>query len=170
VTERRVQIGVVGAGVCDEAVARQAERVGRAVAQAGAVLVCGGLGGVMEAAARGARQEGGFTLGLLPGADKQGANEFLDCVVATGLGHFRNFLIAQTVDAVVAIAGRYGTLSEIAMALNLGKAVVGLGSWQVDGVVPAGSPEEAVKLALAAALGSPRLTDTAGREDSIGNR
>lgn len=147
----RIQIGVVGAGECNEDVARQAEGVGRAVARAGAVLVCGGLGGVMEAAARGARHEGGFTLGLLPGVDKETANEFIDCAVATGLGHFRNFLVAQTANALVAVAGRYGTLSEIGMALNLGKPVVGLGSWEVDGVVQASSPEEAVKLALAAA-------------------
>jgi uncharacterized protein (TIGR00725 family) len=146
----RIQIGVVGAGECNEAVARQAESVGRAVARAGAVLVCGGLGGVMEAAARGARHEGGFTLGLLPGVDKEAANGFIDCAVATGLGHFRNFVVAQTADVLIAIAGRYGTLSEIAMALNLGKSVVGLGSWDVDGVVPASSPEEAVRLAIAA--------------------
>ena len=147
----RIQIGVVGAGECSEEVARQAEDVGRAVAREGAVLVCGGLGGVMEAAARGARHEGGFTLGLLPGIDKEAANEFIDCAVATGLGHLRNFLVAQTADALVAVAGRYGTLSEIAMALNLGKPVVGLGTWEVDGVVQAGSPEEAVELAMAAA-------------------
>lgn len=146
-----IQIGVVGAGDCDPEVARQAEGVGRAVARAGAVLVCGGLGGVMEAAARGARDEGGFTLGLLPGVNRQAANSFIDCAVATGLGHFRNFLIAQTADALVAVAGRYGTLSEISMALTLGKPVVGLGSWEIDGVTRAGSPEEAVKLALAAA-------------------
>jgi uncharacterized protein (TIGR00725 family) len=104
----------------------------------------------MEAAARGARSEGGFTLGLLPGVDKEAANEFIDCAVATGLGHFRNFLIAQTADALVAVAGQYGTLSEIAMALNLGKPVVGLGSWEIEGVLRASSPEEAVRLAIAA--------------------
>ncbi|MGH9461439.1 MAG: TIGR00725 family protein [Vicinamibacteria bacterium] len=146
----RVHVAVVGAGACGEDVARQAEGVGRAVARAGAVLVCGGLGGVMEAAARGARREGGFTLGLLPGVDKEAANEFIDCAVATGLGHFRNFLIAQTADALVAVAGQYGTLSEVAMALNLGKPVVGLGSWEIEGVLRAGSPEEAVRLAIAA--------------------
>lgn len=147
----KVQIAVVGAGECGEAVARQAEEVGRAIGRAGAVLVCGGLGGVMEAAARGAREEGGFTLGILPGAHKEAASDYVDCAVATGLGHFRNFLIAQTADALVAVAGRHGTLSEIAMALNLGKAVVGLGTWEIQGIVSAPSPEEAVKLALAAA-------------------
>ncbi|HLE19477.1 MAG TPA: TIGR00725 family protein [Vicinamibacteria bacterium] len=147
----KIQIAVVGAGQCSEVVARQAEEVGRAVARAGAVLVCGGLGGVMEAAARGARLEGGFTLGVLPGVGKETANAFIDCAVATGLGHFRNFLIAQTADALVAVAGKHGTLSEIAMALNLGKTVVCLGSWNIEGVVHASSPHQAVELAMAAA-------------------
>ncbi len=150
-TSPSVQIAVVGAGDCGEEVARQAEEVGRAIARAGAVLVCGGLGGVMEAAARGARSEGGFTLGLLPGVRKEQANAYIECAVATGLGHFRNFLVAQTADAVVAVAGKHGTLSEIAMALTLGKPVVGLGSWEVEGVVQASSPDEAVKVALHAA-------------------
>jgi len=151
VSPARAQIAVVGAGWCDEEVAQQAEAVGRAIARAGAVLVCGGLGGVMEAAARGAREEGGFTLGLLPGGDRGDANAFIDCAVATGLGHFRNFLIARTADALVAVAGQYGTLSEISMALTLGKPVVGLGSWEIEGVVRANTPDEAVRLALKAA-------------------
>lgn len=151
-TSPKVQIAVVGAGECAEEVARQAEEVGRAIARAGAVLVCGGLGGVMEAAARGARAEGGFTLGLLPGVLKDQANAYIECAVATGLGHFRNFLITQTADAVVAVAGKHGTLSEIAMALTMGKTVVGLGSWEVKGVVKASSPEQAVKLALGTAI------------------
>ena len=147
----KIQIAVVGAGECGEEVARQAEEVGRAIARAGATLVCGGLGGVMEASARGARAEGGFTLGLLPGVRKDQANPEIDCAVATGLGHFRNFLITQTADAVIAVAGRHGTLSEIAMALTLGKTVVGVGSWEIEGVIKASSPEQAVELALQAA-------------------
>ncbi len=102
----------------------------------------------MEAAARGAKQEGGFTLGLLPGADRKAANDYIDCAVATGLGHFRNFLIAHTVDAVIAVSGKYGTLSEVAMALTLGKTAIGLGSWQIEGVVQASSPKDAVRRAL----------------------
>lgn len=145
----KAYIGVVGASECDQGVANVAERAGRSVAGAGAVLVCGGLGGVMEAAARGAKQAGGFTIGLLPGTHRMAANEYIDLPIATGLGHFRNFLVAQTVDALIAIAGRYGTLSEMAMGLTLGKTVVGLGSWDVEGVVSAPSPEEAVRLALA---------------------
>lgn len=147
----RLQIAVVGAGQCDERQARAAEEVGRLIARSGAVVVCGGLGGVMEAAARGAKSEGGFTVGILPGPSRGEANPYLDCAIATGLGHFRNFLIAQTADALVAVAGQYGTLSEIAMALTLGKTVVGLGTWEVQGVVHASTAEEAVRLALRAA-------------------
>jgi len=145
-----VQIGVVGACVCDSSVDRLAEDVGRAVAQSGALLVCGGLGGVMEAAARGAKREGGFTLGILPGVSRASANEYLDCAIATGLGHLRNFLIAQTADALIGVSGRFGTLSEIAMALTLGKPVIGLGTWEIDGVILASSAGEAVRLALEA--------------------
>jgi len=152
----RLQIAVVGAGTCGPEQARAAEEVGRLVARSGAVVVCGGLGGVMEAAARGAKSEGGFTLGILPGPSRAQANPYLDCAIATGLGHFRNFLIAQTADALVAVAGQYGTLSEIAMALVLGKTVVGLGTWEIEGVVHASTAEEAVRLALKAAGSSPR--------------
>lgn len=121
------------------------------MAAAGAVLVCGGLGGIMEAAARGAKSAGGLTLGILPGRSRKAANAYLDCVVATGLGDFRNFLVVATADAVVALPGSYGTLSEIAMALTLQKPVVGLGTWEIEGVVRATTAEEAVRLALVAA-------------------
>jgi uncharacterized protein (TIGR00725 family) len=104
----------------------------------------------MEAAARGAKQEGGFTLGILPGASRGAASEYIDCAVATGLGHYRNFIIAQTSDALIGVSGRYGTLSEMAMALTLGKTVVGLGTWEIEGLLRASSPEEAVRLALEA--------------------
>ena len=143
-----IQIGVVGASDCDKKVAQLAEGVGRSVARAGAHLVCGGLGGVMAAAARGAKQEGGFTLGVLPGTSRVSANDYIDCAVATGLGHFRNFIIAQTSDALIGVSGKYGTLSEMAMALTLGKTVVGLGTWEIEGIMQASSPEEAVRLAL----------------------
>jgi uncharacterized protein (TIGR00725 family) len=102
----------------------------------------------MEAAARGAKREGGFTLGILPGGSRASANDFIDCAVATGLGHFRNFLIAQTSDALIGVSGKYGTLSELAMALTLGKTVVGLGTWEIEGLIRASGPEEAVCLAL----------------------
>jgi uncharacterized protein (TIGR00725 family) len=106
------------------------------------------MGGVMEAAARGAKIEGGQTLGILPGPSRTEANESIDMAVATGLGHFRNFVIAQTADVFIAVAGKYGTLSEIAMALTLGKTVVGLGTWEIEGVISASGPEDAVKKAL----------------------
>ena len=102
----------------------------------------------MAAAARGAKQEGGFTLGVLPGTSRVSANDYIDCAVATGLGHFRNFIIAQTSDALIGVSGKYGTLSEMAMALTLGKTVVGLGTWEIEGIMQASSPEEAVRLAL----------------------
>ena len=133
-----------------------AEAVGRALAERGAVVVCGGLGGVMEGACRGARAGGGLTLGILPGADRAAANEFVDVAVATGLGEARNALVVRSADALIAVGGSWGTLSEIALALRAGKRVVGIGSWEVrrggapvEGIVEApGGPEEAVALAL----------------------
>jgi uncharacterized protein (TIGR00725 family) len=119
--------------------------VGRLLAEGGAAVVCGGLGGVMEAACRGAKSAGGATIGILPGADRAAANPFVDVAVPTGLGEARNALVVRAADGVIAVGGGYGTLSEIAFALKAGKRVVGIGSWDVDGVEPAGSPEEAVE-------------------------
>ena len=116
-----------------------AEQVGAEVARRGAVLVCGGLGGVMEAAARGAREAGGLTIGIVPGTSAGEANPFIDVPIVTGLGEARNALVVQSSDAVIAIAGAYGTLSEIALALKMGVPVIGLGTWQLrapDGSVP----------------------------------
>jgi uncharacterized protein (TIGR00725 family) len=138
-------VAVCGPG---DAEAPGAEEVGRLLARAGAVLVCGGLGGTMEAACRGARSEGGVTVGLLPGGDRTAANPHVSVAIATGLGELRNGLIVRTADAVIAVGGAYGTLSEIALALKAGKRVVGLGSWDIDGVVAVASPAEAVELAL----------------------
>jgi hypothetical protein len=135
-----------------------AREVGRALAAAGAVVVCGGLGGVMEGACRGAREAGGQTLGILPGSSRADANPHVEVAVATGMGEARNALVVRTADALVAIGGEFGTLSEIAFALKAGKPVVGLSSWElakggraVEGVVPAASAGEAVELALAGA-------------------
>lgn len=148
-------VAVVGSGNATEEESALAERVGAAVAQAGAVLVCGGLGGVMQAACRGAKREGGATVGILPGADRSAANTFVDIAIATGLGEVRNAIVVGCADAVVAVGGEYGTLSEIALALRAGKPVVGLGTWELRrrgqdpvGVVAAEDPEEAVALAL----------------------
>ena len=122
-----------------------AEAVGRAVAQSGAVLVCGGLGGAMEAACRGARAGGGLTVGILPGGARGDANPYVDIAVPTGLGEARNALVVRAADAVVAVAGEYGTLSEIALALQAGIPVVGLDTWELG---RAGEPDRAVVRAV----------------------
>jgi uncharacterized protein (TIGR00725 family) len=153
-----LHIAVVGAGRANGAESALAEEVGRRIAQAGAVVVCGGLGGVMEAACRGAASAGGTTIGILPGSDRAEANQHVEVAIATGMGEARNVIVVATADAVLAVGGEFGTLSEIAIALKAGKAVIGLHSWElarggtpVDGVVPAAGAEEAVALALEAA-------------------
>ena len=148
-------IGVVGPGDATSDDVARAEEVGHALAEAGAILVCGGLGGVMEAACRGARAAGGLTVGLLPGDDRRVANPWVSVALPTGLGEGRNVLLVRAAEAVVAIGGGWGTLSEIALALRAGKTVVGLDTWQPahdhvagPGVVAAPSPRAAVDLAL----------------------
>lgn len=126
----------------------RAEAVGRLLGEAGAVVVCGGLGGVMAAACRGAAGAGGTTLGLLPGGDRADANPWVALAVPTGLGEARNALVVRAADAVVAVSGGYGTLSEVALALRLGRPVVGIDTWDVAGVERAATPEEAVARAL----------------------
>jgi uncharacterized protein (TIGR00725 family) len=142
-------VAVVGPYDADADAAAAAEECGRLLAEAGAIVVTGGRTGVMEAVSRGAKAAGGTTVGLLPGLDRAEANEFVDVAIATGLGEGRNLLVARAADALIAIAGGYGTLSEIAFALKAGKPVVGIGSWEVDGVVAAGSAADAVERALA---------------------
>ena len=141
-------IGVIGAGSADESLVKIAEEVGRLIAKGGAVLVCGGLGGVMEAAARGAQTAGGLTVGILPQARKQDANPHIDIAIPTGFGEGRNVVIARTADVLIAVAGEYGTLSEIAFGLRMGKPVIGIGTWDIKGVMPAGNAEEAVRKAF----------------------
>ena len=152
-----VHVGVIGEGVCSARVARQAERVGAAIARAGAVLLCGGLRGVMEAASRGAAWAGGVVVGLLPGFRRGDANRWVTIPIVTGLDQARNVVLVRSCDAVVAVGGRYGTLSEIALALKLGIPVVGLRTWrlrQPQGrrvpLLTAATPEEAVARALRA--------------------
>jgi uncharacterized protein (TIGR00725 family) len=144
----RRRIGVIGGARPDMASREAAARVGELIAKAGAVLVCGGLGGVMEAAALGAKKAGGLTIGILPGGSPAEANPSVDVPIATGIGYARNVLVALNADALIAIDGEYGTLSEIAYGIIYGKTVVGLGTWDIRGVIPAGTPEEAVRLAL----------------------
>jgi uncharacterized protein (TIGR00725 family) len=141
-------VAVVGPGDASAAEAEAAEAVGRELAGRGAVLVCGGLGGAMEAACRGAKQAGGTTLGILPGLDRTAANAWLDVALATGLGEARNALVVRAADAVIAVAGGYGTLSEIALALKGGKPVAGVDSWEIEGVDAAPDARQAVETVL----------------------
>ena len=137
---RKFRIGVCGPSSAPADLLELAEQVGKEIARRGAVLVCGGLGGVMEAAARGTREAGGLTIGILPGASADDANPFIDVPVVTDLGEARNALVVRSSDAIIAIAGSYGTLSEIALALKMGVPVIGLGTWQLrapDGGTPA---------------------------------
>jgi len=146
-------IAVIGARECDADVARQAEAVGRHIAERGYALVCGGLGGVMEAACRGAASVGGMTVGVLPGDALSDANAHVAVRLATGMGIARNVIIVRSAAAVIAIAGGPGTLSEIAHALQLGVPVVSLGSWDVSpDVHRADTPEQAVAVALRLAI------------------
>jgi len=144
----RIVIAVVGAGSAEADTLNTAEAVGRAIAERGAMLVCGGLGGVMAAAAKGAKSAGGTTIGILPQPYRHDANPYIDVPIATGFGEGRNVFIIRTADVVIAVGGEYGTLSEIALALKSGKAVIGLGTWDIKGILKADSPEHAVDLAL----------------------
>lgn len=148
-------VAVVGSSVATEEESVLASGVGGTLAVAGAILVCGGLGGVMEAACRGAKERGGTTIGILPGSDRHAANPHVDIAIATGLGEARNAAVVCSADAVIAVGGGFGTLSEIALALRAGKPVVGLGTWELrrhgqtsDGIMVAADPTEAVALAL----------------------
>jgi uncharacterized protein (TIGR00725 family) len=141
-------VAVVGPSDASSDEAQTAEAVGRLLAAAGAVVVCGGLGGVMEAVARGAAGAGGVVVGLLPGADRAAASPHVTVALATGMGEMRNALIVRAADVVVAVGGAYGTLSEIAFALRTGVPVVGIGTWALDDVLDAPDPESAVALAL----------------------
>jgi len=143
-----MQIAVIGAGSCDAETAQTAYEVGREIAARKAVLLTGGLGGVMEAASRGAKEAGGLVIGVLPAARRHAANPYVDVEVVTNLGHARNVILAHSADALIAVAGEYGTLSEIAVALKLGKPVIGLGTWEIKGVIAASTAPEAVRLAL----------------------
>jgi uncharacterized protein (TIGR00725 family) len=141
-----LQVSVIGSGVEHE---ERAERVGRLLAERGATVVTGGRGEVMAAAARGAKSAGGTTVGILPGETRAGANDWVDHVVVTGVGHARNLAVVASGDAVVAIGGRYGTLAEIGFALVLGRPVVVLEpGWEIEGAMRAQTAEQAVRLAL----------------------
>ncbi|HVP01995.1 MAG TPA: TIGR00725 family protein [Solirubrobacteraceae bacterium] len=138
-------IAVVGAAAADPPVLAAAEEVGAALAEAGFTVVTGGLGGVMEAASRGARSKLGATIGILPGEDPDDANGWVGLAIPTGMGAARNALVVAAARACVAVGGEYGTLSEIALALRAGKAVVGLWTWDVQGVEQVSTPAEAAE-------------------------
>lgn len=142
-------IAVVGAGDAGGGLYEQAREVGRLVARRGGTVVCGGLGGVMEAAARGATEAGGTAVGILPDENRRRANPYLTYSVATGAGQARNLAVVCSADAVIAIGGEYGTLSEMGLARKVGRPVVSLGSWDLgEHVTVANSPEAAVEAAF----------------------
>jgi uncharacterized protein (TIGR00725 family) len=146
-----MQISVIGSGIEHE---ERAEAVGRLLAEHGCTVVCGGRGEVMAAAARGAKSAGGTTIGILPGETRAEANEWIDHVVVTGIGHARNLAVVASSEAVIAVGGRWGTLAEIGFAGVLGRPVVILEpGWELDGVERARTPEEAVERALELAGG-----------------
>jgi len=144
-------VAVVGGSKASERDVADAQRVGTLLAQAGAIVVCGGRGGVMAAASRGAAQAGGTVIGMLPGDGRADANEWVTVAIPTGIGELRNGLIVRTADAMVAVGGAYGTLSEIALGLHNGLKVYGLHTWEIEGIEPVTTPDEAVERALAAA-------------------
>ena len=144
--ERPRHIGVIGAGECSDKIYQLARNLGSEIGKKGWILVCGGLGGVMEAAARGCAEAGGMTVGILPGLDKASANLYIKIPLATGLGEGRNLLVVRASDVLVSVAGGYGTLSEIALALKVNKPVIGLETWEnIRGVQYVSDPEEAIQ-------------------------
>ncbi len=151
----RLFIAIIGDAQCDETTYRLAEAVGRELARRGAVVVCGGLTGVMEAACKGAKSAGGLTVGILPGTERQDANPYVDVPIVTGMDQARNVIVVRSAQAVVAVGGWYGTLSEIGHALKLGIPVVGLETWElakggqaVPAIVTALTPAEAAEKAI----------------------
>ena len=154
-TEQKRFIAVIGGSDCTPEETRLAEEVGRGLARNGAVLICGGLGGVMEAACKGASAEGGLTIGILPGGSRQAANPYVNIPVVTNLGEARNIIVVKSAEAIIAIGGGYGTLSELGHALRNGTPVVGLNTWSLsrnerpdNSIVLARNPADAVKKAL----------------------
>lgn len=153
----RPYVAVIGPGDATSQQERAAEAIGRGLADGGAIVLCGGLGGVMAAACHGAAAAAGVTVGLLPGTERTTASEWVQIALPTGLGELRNGLVIRGADAVIAVGGAYGTLSEIALALRTNVPVIGLDTWEIEGIDRVGTPAEAVQRALQRA---------AGRDDS----
>jgi uncharacterized protein (TIGR00725 family) len=157
-TKKQPIIAVIGGGSCNQEEAKLAEEVGRELAKRGAALICGGLGGVMEATCKGASAEGGVTIGILPGDDRRAANPYVSIPIVTNLGYARNVAVVKSGQAVIAVGGNYGTLSEISHALQSGIPVIGLGTWTISrngqedkAIIRAKSAAEAVAKALESA-------------------
>jgi len=151
---RKPIIAVVGAGKCSKKLKDMAAEIGKYVAEQGGIIVCGGLDGVMEGAARGAKEAGGTTIGILPTMDKNDANEFIDYVIPTGFGEARNIIVVRTADAVIALPGKYGTLSEMAFALQAKKPLISVSAWKLgEDMLQIDDPIEAAKMAMKLARG-----------------
>jgi uncharacterized protein (TIGR00725 family) len=149
--KKNIPIGVIGGNICTDEEYKLAEAVGKKIAQAGGILICGGMSGVMEAACKGAFQAGGLTVGILPTDSIDDANPYVKIPVATGMGIGRNIIIVRTAAALISIDGKFGTLSEISYALQLNKRVISLRPWmEVPGMMIVKTPEEAVRLAFEA--------------------
>ena len=143
---KQLLVSVIGGHECDAETGRLAKEIGKVIAEEGAVLVCGGLGGIMEAACKGAKEKNGLTIGIIPGDDKREANDFVDIPIATGLGYSRNAIVAGCADIVIALPGEYGTLSEIGHALNSKRCVYGFGAWEIAGVKKLERPDQLRKI------------------------
>lgn len=149
-------VGVIGSSKAEPELLKLAEEVGAEIAKNGAAVVCGGLSGVMEAVCKGARREGGLTIGIMPSDDKRDANQYVQIPIVTGMGMGRNVMLVKTADVLIAVGGEFGTLSEIAHALNIGKKVIGLRTWKLErahtrnipDLIEVDSPKKAVTLAL----------------------
>lgn len=157
--ENKKIIAVIGGNQCSPREAEVAEAVGRKLAEKGAILICGGLNGVMEAACRGASSAGGITIGILPGGTRQAANRYVQIPIVTDIGYARNIIVAKSAQAVIAVGGSYGTLSEISHALQSNIPVIGLNTWSLsrngkpdDSIIPAQTPSEAVEKAISLAI------------------
>lgn len=143
--DEKMNIGVIGGYQCSKRVYNVAYKLGQLIAQEGWTLICGGGSGIMEAACKGAKEKGGLTVGILPGYEAREANTYLDVKIPTGLGYARNILVVRASDFLVAVDGKYGTLSEIAFALNEGKPVLGINTWNIKGIVKVKTPKEALQ-------------------------
>ncbi len=142
-------IGLIGGADCSPEIEEAARNVGRGIAERGGILICGGVGGVMEAGARGAKEAGGMTIGIIPGLNRYDANPYIDIPIASGVGYARNMIIVNSSDSVIAVDGKFGTLSEIAFCLQFGVPVISLFSWEIDpSIITVDTPEKAVDLAF----------------------